>query len=378
VYYFIFASLFLVQLFRVVHQIIQINVDYNPVHQIVQINVDDNPAKCRSINRPIASPLAIFYQIFVPDSGNVSYVYNIIKEQINQIGNLTANQVKEGRETIAVHYNTVGRKMNYAFVEKQCSGWSHLRCNNLKHHGKGFEMLTQTSLWHYCQINPMHTVTYIHPKGSFHPGKEQDKWRYDLTTGALNKHCIDPPNDRCNVCGLGFQAAWGPLFLGNMWTAKCSYVKNLISPFDVEKKYVAAFQAKPTAITAQFYRYRPFSIPEGRYQAEVFIGTHPSIESCGFSTWNASWSMMPIDKFPANIGGNSHDWKQILQNDGHRTEWFLLPGLLWRSYFIYNQTPPADSWIWSYFPDGNIWKALLQNFTVREAIEMMAQKELTQ
>ena len=306
----------------------------------------------------------------------MSLAYSILSQQIEQIGNLTSKQVEKGRKTIMLYFNTIGRKGSYDFVERECSAWNHLKCIHLKHYSEGFEMVTLNSLWHYCQTNPTHTVTYVHPKGSFHPSEGNNLWRVQLTAGAFNDQCIDPPDHRCNVCGTGFQSAWGPLFLGNMWTAKCSYVKELIDPFHVEEKYVAAFEAKPSVLTASFYRYGAFSIPTGRYQAEVFVGTHPSIMPCGIhydkKTNHSFWSMMPLDNFPANIGSSSINWRRVVNGGGHRTEWFLLPGLLWRSSYIYDSYPPTDSWVWSYFPDGKIWKELLRNVTIGEAIDTMA------
>ena len=182
---------------------------------------------------------------------------------------------------------------------------------------------------------------------------------------------------------MSIQAAWGPLYLGNMWTAKCSYVKKLMNPFHVEERYIAAYGAKPASMTTLLFRYGAFSIPKGRYVAEMFIGTHPDIVPCGITEDNkgnesstTSWSMMPQDKFPANLNKQHKHYGKIVSGHKHRTEWFLLPGLLWRSYFIYDTIPPADSWVWSYYPDSEIWKELLhntsKNFTVPEALETMA------
>lgn len=42
-------------------------------------------------------------------------------------------------------------------------------------------------------------------------------------------------------------------------------------------------------------------------------------------------------------------------------EYFLLGGILYRHWKIYNGTfPDPDSWIWDYYPHGNFWKAKLK------------------
>ena len=59
-------------------------------------------------NRQSDPTLAIFYNLFVPASGNVSNVFDIVKQQIYQIGNHTSNQTQNGRKiNTLLYYNTI-------------------------------------------------------------------------------------------------------------------------------------------------------------------------------------------------------------------------------------------------------------------------------
>ncbi len=37
-------------------------------------------------------------------------------------------------------------------------------------------------------------------------------------------------------------------------------------------------------------------------------------------------------------------------------EYYLLAGNLWRWYQLYGMAPPSKSWVWSFYPDGDVWR----------------------
>ena len=48
---------------------------------------------------------------------------------------------------------------------------------------------------------------------------------------------------------------------------------------------------------------------------------------------------------------------QILKDkDSRMREYFLLPGYLHKWIHLYNATPPASSWVWSWYPDSKVWQ----------------------
>lgn len=119
----------------------------------------------------------------------------------------------------------------------------------------------------------------------------------------------------------------------------------------------------------------------GRMAAEIWIGSHPDIVPCDLSEktniwyWlrryrdeaEFKWSMFPRHNLLNNWNTvRRPHLKEILDHDVRRkTEYFLLPGMILRWQELYNQTPPADSWIWSFYPDGEMWKsAILEDSTL--------------
>ena len=40
----------------------------------------------------------------------------------------------------------------------------------------------------------------------------------------------------------------------------------------------------------------------------------------------------------------------------NKEEYFLLPGFLFRHYHLYHAYPPPDSWMWTFYPRGMVWK----------------------
>ena len=43
-------------------------------------------------------------------------------------------------------------------------------------------------------------------------------------------------------------------------------------------------------------------------------------------------------------------------------EYFLMAGMLFKSIQLYNETPPLDSWIYEWFPDGETWRKGVESF----------------
>ena len=52
--------------------------------------------------------------------------------------------------------------------------------------------------------------------------------------GALSKECAMMPEDTCNVCSSRFSPVPHPHTSGNMWLARCDYIKKLIDPLIFE------------------------------------------------------------------------------------------------------------------------------------------------
>ena len=53
-----------------------------------------------------------------------------------------------------------------------------------------------------------------------------------MTDATLHPDCLNPPDDACDVCSAQFYIKYAIMFPGNMWTAKCDYVRKLIPPND--------------------------------------------------------------------------------------------------------------------------------------------------
>lgn len=300
--------------------------------------------------------IAIFYNVYLPpDTPSTTHrdrreaVLRILEEQINQLGeSLVQYLPHHSRE---LYFHTIGHPVNSSeFLQPFCNPYN-ITCTHVQHHSRADEVVTQQSMLEYCLGHPDERVVYLHPKGSFHPNEGQNSWRRNLTGVATSQGCLNPPNPTCNVCGLGFQATWGPLFLGNMYTAHCSYVRKLVPPLELEKRMQEILKTKPAWIKPSLYRWGRFSIPSERYVAEHWIGNHPDMMPCTTDS-NGQWKMIPDEPFPKFIGPyfKGPRLKQVTTDS--RDEYFMLIGLLWKWHALHNATPSNTSWVWSYFPQG--------------------------
>lgn len=115
------------------------------------------------------------------------------------------------------------------------------------------------------------TVLYIHSKGSYHPKPSNERLRKYATYAASSKECTHMP-DGCNVCGNRMTLFPYPHLFGNMWTAKCAYVSQLVDPLAFDRMLVHL----PS-------KYPEWCAGTGRYASEHWILSHPAANPCDVS-----------------------------------------------------------------------------------------------
>jgi hypothetical protein len=175
--------------------------------------------------------------VFIPlDQGEegVQKSLEIVKEQMDFIGSSYVASY-DGGKPVTVFYKTIGKHgaLNTTYMHQVCSERNKFVCQHVQHHHEGFEELTLQSLYEYCQYEsgPDTRVVYMHNKGSFHSREGQNRrWRSHMMMAVTSELCLKPPDGSCNVCGLMFYDVWALIFPGNFWTAKCSYIQELIPP----------------------------------------------------------------------------------------------------------------------------------------------------
>lgn len=147
----------------------------------------------------------------------------------------------------------------------------------LGYHSEGSELITLHSLWRYCRENTeQRMVVYLHSKGSYSPTPSNDNFRRFLTTGALSDECSSISSSSCNVCGSRMSPLPHPHIPGNMWSAKCHYVRDLIDPME----FKAAMEKIELPSTTKFLANQPIGEESckgiGRFAAEHWILSHPA------------------------------------------------------------------------------------------------------
>jgi hypothetical protein len=343
----------------------------------------------------ISGTSAIFFNAFISPE-NEENGLRIVKEQLDQIASSYITSLKD--QQVTVYFNTIGSPILDTALLNQLCETRNVTCQILNHYQSAFEEVTLQSLYNFCQDQDDESlrVAYLHNKGSFHSSRgSNERWRRHLTAAAMHEHCWNPPNDTCNVCGLQFWPVWNTFFPGNMWIAKCSYVRQLRPPTGFENQMDSVVKKaielqKEGRIVNGLYPHRKggTEIYKGyfaleRYALEHWIGSHPDLQPCDVSGSRAGdltawtqrignksdfvWSMAP--RRPLFPG--PHYWfplrdskvHEILQDENRRMrEYFLLPGHLLKWIHLYNVTPPASSWVWSWYPDSRAWRERVDKF----------------
>jgi hypothetical protein len=95
---------------------------------------------------------------------------------------------------------------------------------------RGSEPVTIKKLWNYCLENPNDIVWYLHDKGAYHPTESNHILRSILSQNVLSSQCYDEVVSKSDACGMRFTDIPHRHFPGNMWIAKCSYIRLLPDP----------------------------------------------------------------------------------------------------------------------------------------------------
>ena len=144
-----------------------------------------------------------------------------------------------------------------------------------------------------------------------------------------------------------------------MWTAKCSYVKELYEPL----KYAQAMEemynntlrhpilGNTTYACMQPSTWRGTHVGTGRYTSERWVYSHPDVTPCsslGFVTVGKATT----DFTPRLLREPRHNAHQSsLTNHRFQNAFARLEGRLFEWDYLYGKKPPEDSWIWNYYKD---------------------------
>jgi hypothetical protein len=315
---------------------------------------------------------AIFYNIFIPtpsEDGTTKRLDNaldIVSEQLNR------KSVSRYANQAPIYYTLIGHNTTDE-IQKNCG---ESQCH-LSHYGKeGDESLTLQSLWEYCQENPSSVVTYIHNKGSFHPSDRNTRLRTMVTKSVFSDQCqtISTTDDddnrkhpKCNACSARFSPFPHWHMPGNMWTAQCSYVRNLHAPREFESKMKAMVDSTventdPSAPRPSNAMIRAeYLVGLGRYSMEHWLGSHPDLRPCDVyddGMYRNSYSYLPSkrDRWKPRLQeapwSNADSYLKFIASSDSPREWFCGQARLLEFALLYdNKAPSADSFFWSYYAD---------------------------
>jgi len=331
------------------------------------------------------SPLSIFYHVYIPEDNATAI--QIVSQQVTQIVE-GLRQIRGIQQTIPLRYITIGRTLAEGSLVSMCHNFSdQISCTHLAHFAKGDEEHTLGAMHDHCSAHPQHRAIYLHNKGSYHQTLKNQHFRRHLTDAVMSNDCIEhASSEDCNVCGLLFNPFPEPGFPGNMFIAKCSYVRQLVHPmrFTAMKESffgkVRKFIADGTLQAAMYNISVDWFFGRNRYALEHWVGSHPALgKVCYVSrTHSPYFWMQSVDrkpehwKFDTVLHGPPAAWwaEYAGQNPQNtRREFFLLPGMLLKWFEWYGEVPPPTSWVWSWYPDGEFWRAQTVQYG-RRALEV--------
>lgn len=352
----------------------------------------DHPVDSRNRKRRFdfgeaeSSGVSLFYNLYVPlHPEGVANALTVLTEQIEQLGQSYLVKQPSGDKSVLLYYNLIGNRDGITddTVGSLCEK-AGFACRFMHHFAAGaYEEVTLELLHQYCLQHETHRVLYFHSKGSFHDTPKNSVWRRNMLEAVTSPDCLNPPDSTCNLCGLLFFPVWQMMMPGNFFVTSCSYVKELRSPLDYKERLTAiVHDRRNLGYSSRIYNPACYNLGIGRFASELWIGSHPDMVPCDLagvadidywktvpwetSSLNTTFGLAPRFPITDTWQNLKHDRLNRIQEKPNSLlrEYYLLAGVLYRYAEIYQQLPGKSSWIWEWFPDGELWKEILPESTL--------------
>jgi hypothetical protein len=316
-------------------------------------------------------PRAVFYNIYVPEGEFEEHALGIVKEQ------LVLKQASKLLQNVPLYYTVIGTNATEKVTDICHSYHGHVsdemsastikqNCHLLQYASQGDERLTLQAIYDYCIDHPQYQISYIHNKGSFHPSERNEKFRAFLNHGIFGgngDHCQEMPLDQCNVCGTRFATFPHYHMAGNIWTATCQYIRQLIPPMEFPSKMEALlertlFVPDPDIPKPTFQQYSEgYPVGRDRYSLEHWLGSHPYLQPCDIYSrkYTHGYRDLPTPRtvWRAKLAtAPRFDIHTFLKISMLRGEWFCGQARLWEYAYLYDGLQPdRDHFVWKYYRD---------------------------
>jgi hypothetical protein len=314
----------------------------------------------------------VFYDVYVPeDSGE-------IHEQA-LVSQLRIMDDSLGGTGATIYVISMGSEQTNANL---CTSLNNLDCQVLTHLPEPYVGEAQRELHGFCRVNPTAKVSYIKNRLSTslqaRDTPSQDLLQH-ITRAALCKDCLQPShkNFHCDACGLRYVTLPAMSFAGNMYTAECSYVNQLLEPeVFVEKmsEYVAEVMTLRMDWTffSTLFDDSMVSMGVDHYAMDQWIASGRRSKPCDVYHGRISdltaandndidFTLQSAPRQVATLFEDEIDPNRMaaLSNGRFRVrEVTFIPGLILKWLVLYGRNESLPPWVYDVYPDGADWRAL--------------------
>jgi hypothetical protein len=218
----------------------------------------------------------VFYHAFSP--GERGRTSDVVNEQISTLLGSPLGAVIDN-----IHVTVVGPDWEWA---RDNLRWSNDERHTFSRESgpEGWEGATLSLIHEHCHERSNDIVVYMHTKGLYHPRPHNEILRRWLMRGITSPCCLDALTSsdgrnemsQFNVCGLRFCPEPNFHFDGNMWMARCDYIRDLYPPQDMPRRMDEVlsdlYWAKGRHNKDWYHGY-------GRHSYEHWVASHPSLRA---------------------------------------------------------------------------------------------------
>mmetsp|Transcript_24803 Transcript_24803/g.46324 ORF Transcript_24803/g.46324 Transcript_24803/m.46324 type:complete len:243 (-) Transcript_24803:32-760(-) len=178
---------------------------------------------------------------------------------------------------------------------------------------------------------------------------------------SSNKTSNRKNKKECSICSLRFYPLPVLHVRANMWTAHCSYIRNLIEPKNYEHAVSTMLERTVNHTILGSTQYGCMQPPKdtqlflgvGRYAMERWPLNHPHVQPCDAMSKAERLSLKKKKasqrNFTPQLTSAPQKRAKTVGINSMRSPWERLAGRLLEWKQLYGMTPSKSSWVWKWY-----------------------------
>ena len=306
-------------------------------------SIKDHKTSSFPLSKDVVQLVVLYHISFPSDDESKELALSAIKAQFQ----ILFQSFYQKQKVMLYYLISGGNQQDSDYISSLCQQYmDRITCHQLSGHVSEKAVGgTFVHLHRFCNTHPSFNTVYLtNQLPGFEPSENERRFNVTtiraITSAVLSENCL--PSESCNVCGAHFHPLPYFHFEGNMFSASCGYIQNLLPPRVFERD-INNFAGDALLIhlymgyNSELYELTPRTLGLHQHSIEHWIGSHPDLKPC-------------------SEAATLNDWLPLTPRRAITFQrYYHIACSIFRVHRMYNNVPGSNSWVWHFFPEGQLW-----------------------